>query len=226
MVGLTVAVLVLGAWLWAGLATWIGPHLDYDRTGYMAAVERWLSTGSPYLPEDVETSSTWSRWTFLHPPVALAVMLPFSVLPPLLWYVVPIAAVSWAVLHWRPAVWAWPLLAACLVWPRSGAMLVVGNTDLWLTAFVCLGLRFSWPAVLIAIKPSFAPLALLGIRDRRWWAGAAILAIVSLSFGSLWIEWLQVLLNTATAVTYSLLALPLVAGVPLIAWVSRTAPSP
>ena len=82
----------------------------------------------------------------------------------------PIGAVVWSVWS-RPTRWIYPLIALLMIWPRSTGGLIVGNTDMWVCAFVALGLRYGWPALPIAIKPSFAPLMLVGIRHRSWWWG-------------------------------------------------------
>ena len=149
-------------------ATDLDPAIDI--TQYLAATRRWLETGTPYLPNEVAAPFQFGYETFLHPPVSL-LFLPFLYLPIALWWAIPIGAVVWSVWSWRPTRWIYPLIALLMIWPRSTGGLIVGNTDMWVCAFVALGLRYGWPALPIAIKPSFAPLMLVGMRHRSWWWG-------------------------------------------------------
>ena len=153
--------------------------------------------------------------------MSLLLFLPFLYLPIALWWAIPIGAVVWSVWSWRPTRWIYPLIALLMIWPRSTGGLIVGNTDMWVCAFVALGLRYGWPALLIAIKPSFAPLMLVGIRHRSWWWGLPVLAIVCLPFGALWFDWLAVIRNAPANLAYSFANLPLM-FVPIVAWLGRT----
>jgi hypothetical protein len=195
--------------------------LDWDRGHYMDAVKRFLDVGTPYLPSEVAAPFDYSPLTFLHPPLALWLMTPFAFLPAVAWYVVPTVVVAWCLLLWRPSPLGWAIVGLCLMWPRSAAMIVNGNTDMWAAAFVALGLRFGWPGPLVLIKPSLAPFALAGIRRRSWWLGVGLVVSLSLPFGSLWVDWVRVLLHAPGGLLYSLLAVPGVA-VAVAAWVCRT----
>jgi predicted DCC family thiol-disulfide oxidoreductase YuxK len=73
----------------------------------------------------------------------------------------------------------------------------------------------------MALKPSLFPLAFVGARRRTWWLAAALLAIAAIPFGSLWIDWFNVVRHSPGDLAYSLLALPLVL-LPLIAWLGRS----
>lgn len=188
---------------------------------YLDATRRWIASGSPYLPSEVLGPFDFASQTYLHPPLGLYLFAPFTVLPLVLWWAIPIAIVCLVVVSWRPDRWAWPLIALCLLWPRSPASLVVGNTDMWVAAALALGLRSGWPAVLVAVKPSFAPLMLAGAGARSWWIALAIVGLAAVPFGDLWLEWLAVISNAPADVTYSVLSLPLVL-VPVIAWLRRT----
>jgi hypothetical protein len=66
---------------------------------------------------------------------------------------------------------------------------------MWFAAFVALGTIYHWPSVLVLIKPTLAPFALVGIRHRSWWIALAALAVVSLVFLPMWQDWLAVTLN-------------------------------
>jgi hypothetical protein len=195
--------------------------LDWDRGHYMEAVARFLDVGTPYLPNEVAAPFDYSPLTFLHPPLALWLMTPFAFLPAVAWYLAPILLIAWCLYTWRPSPVAWAIVALCLMWPRSPAMIVNGNTDMWAAAFVALGLRFGWPGPLVLIKPSLAPLALAGIHRRSWWLGLALVVALALPFGALWVDWVRVLLNAPGGLFYSLLSVPGVA-LPIAAWMGRT----
>jgi hypothetical protein len=207
-VGLLGAALIV--FLWALLGPYGRANLDWDRAHYLSATARWLDTGTPYLAEEVAASFDYQPDTFLHPPVALLLFLPFRWLPAIVWYAIPISIVVVLVLSWRPARWTWPILAACLAWPRTSGMLIVGNTDLWVAACVALGLRWGWGWALIAVKPSFAPLALLGVRRRDFRIAVAVVGAVSIPFGRLWLDWFSVVVHAPGGILYSVLGLPLV----------------
>jgi hypothetical protein len=57
---------------------------DHDRIWYMDAASRFMLFGSPYSPSAV---------AFLHPPIALLLFVPFTRLPGILWYAVPVGIV-------------------------------------------------------------------------------------------------------------------------------------
>lgn len=193
---------------------------DWDRGHYMDAARRFLETGTPYLANEVAGPFDYVPLTFLHPPLALWLMTPFAFLPDALWYIVPIAIVAACLIAWRPSPLAWAVVALCLLWPRTPAMIVTGNTDMWATAAVALGLRFGWPGPLLMIKPSLAPLALAGAKRRAWWLGWVLVFALSVPFGALWYDWIQVLLHAPGGLLYSALAVPGVA-MPIAAWLGR-----
>jgi hypothetical protein len=192
---------------------------------YLDGTRRWLETGSPYLPNEVAAPFDFAPLTFLHPPVALYLFLPFLVLPLQLWWIIPIAVVVAIIVAWRPAPWSWPVMMAALVFSRFHVPLIVGNTDLWVWAGVAAGLRFGWPALLVVVKPSLLPLAAVGIRQRSWWIAAAVVALACLPFGALWFDWIAVVRNSPAPVTYSVLNLPWLL-IPVVAWLARAKQHP
>ncbi len=207
------------AWFAAGGVAIIMP--DWDRGHYMDAALRFVDAGTPYLASEVAAPFDYVPLTFLHPPLALWLMVPFAYLPAAAWYIVPIVIVAWCLLAWRPSPLAWAVVALCLLWPRTPALIVTGGTDMWATAVVALGLRFGWPGPLLMIKPSLAPLLLAGInRGRAWWLGWVLVVVLSIPFGALWLDWIQVLLHAPGGLLYSALAIPGVA-LPLAAWLGR-----
>ena len=166
--------------------------VDWDRGHYMDASQRFLDIGTPYLPWEVAGPFDYTPLTFLHPPLALWLMVPFLFVPAILWYVVPIAIVVVLIASWRPSPLALALVALCLMWPRTPAMIVTGNTDMWVTAFVALGLQLGWPGPFVLIKPSLAPLALAGFPRRAWWLGVGAVVVLAVPFGLLWVDWMLV----------------------------------
>lgn len=195
--------------------------LGNDLNGYVAGARRFLDTGSPYLAEQLSGSWQLQPDSFIHPPVALLLFVPFIVIPAALWWLIPIGVTIAAVWRLRPAAVAWPVMAACLLWPRTAGILIAGNTDMWVAAAIGVTLAWSLPAsVLLVMKPSYLPLAIIGIRERRWWVAALVAGALSLFFIALWFDYLTVLRGARLEPWYSLLNLPYVA-VPLIAWLAR-----
>jgi hypothetical protein len=191
-----------------------------DVTHYLRATRRWLEFGTPYLADEVARPFAFGLETFLHPPGALLLFLPFTVLPVVLWWVIPTGILVLSIRAWRPDRWTWPIIALCLLWPRTQTALMYGNTDMWIAAFVALGLRFGWPGLLVMVKPSFAPLMLIGSRSRSWWLALLPIAIAASLFGQLWLDWLAVIRHAPADWTYSLTSLPMIA-IPVVAWLRR-----
>jgi hypothetical protein len=69
------------------------------------------------------------------------------------------------------------------------------------------------------VKPTLAPLALIGIRRRRWWFGLGAWLLVCLAFLPMWPEYVQVLQNARdpAGLLYSFNDLPLMA-IGILAW--------
>lgn len=225
---LTVVLLVLAAIRLADVLT--SPFgqrfLANDLNGYLAGTQRFLETGSPFLPEQLSGAWQLAADSFIHPPPAVLLFAPFLILPAILWWIIPIGLTMAAVVRLRPAAWAWPVMAACLLWPRSAGILIAGNSDLWVTAALAVTLAWSLPvSVLIALKPSYLPFALAGAVWRRWWIGAAAVVLISALFGALWLDYLAVLRGISLEPLYSLLNAPYVL-IPVIAWLARTRPAP
>jgi hypothetical protein len=192
-----------------------------DLVHYVDGAERWWATGSPYLPNEVAGAFNYETETFLHPPVSVLLFAPWVVLPPILWWAIPIGIVAAHILAWRPAPWTWPLLAFGLAQPPFHQALLWGNSNLWLAAALALALGGGGWAALFLLKPSLGMLAVFGMHRRSWWLTAGIIALVCVPFGLLWVDWLKVLLNSPVDGTYGLPNLPWVL-MPVIAWVGRT----
>jgi hypothetical protein len=193
-----------------------------DLNGYLAGARRFLESGSPYLAEQVNGNWTLQPDSFIHPPIALLLFIPFLVLPAVLWWAVPLGLTVWAIVRMRPAVWAWPLMALCLLWPRTAGILIAGNTDMWVSAAIAVALAASLPTtVLLIMKPSYLPFALIGLPWRSWWIAGAAISLAAAAFAALWFDYVKVLRGVTLEPLYSLYNAPFVL-VPVIAWIART----
>ena len=196
--------------------------LGMDYVFYRDVAARWLETGAYYLPHQLSGPYTATLMVDnLYPPPALLLFLPFLVLPWILWWAIPIAVVAWFIAWERPNPIVWPLLALVLIWPRTQTAFLFGNTDLWMAAAVAGGLRWGWPAALLAIKPTFLVFAVVGIRRREFWVALGVLALVSIPMAALWVDYVQAMRNITIPADYSVGSLPLVLA-PVIAWLARS----
>lgn len=191
------------------LATLTGPFGQFvgvDAARYVEHASWWLAGRSPYMPHEVAGPFVYSEDTFLHPPLALPLFAAFTILPLPLFWAIPLSIIGWSIR--RAPTWTWPLLAAALAWPRTQGALIVGNTDMWVAAFAAAGVRYGWPAVLVAVKPSLFPLAFTGALHRSWWVAGVAVAVACIPFGALWLDWLAVIRNSGVGLDYSLLNAP------------------
>lgn len=223
MFALTAVLLLLAAFrLYATFtAPWWAGHWGTDLIHYVGAMQRWFDTGSPYVPSEVAGSFTYTEQTFLHPPISIILFAPFLVLPWALFWIIPLAVFGYSVLAWKPAPWTWPLMALPLIVYPVGAIILNGNTDMWMWACFAAGLRWGWPAAFMVVKPSLAIFGLVRVTSKRWWLVTAALAAFSLALIPWWIEWVQVVLHSPGGLLYS-------AGnvwmflIPVIARIGRT----
>jgi len=226
--GLTVAILGVALLeLAANLFHVLPPgdsFLGMDFVFYRDVAARWLETGAFYLPHQLSGPYTATLMVDnLYPPPALLLFAPFLVLPALLWWIIPIMVLGVFLAWCRPGPIAWPLLALVLVAQRTQTAFLFGNTDLWMAAAVAGGIRWGWPGALLVIKPTFIPLALVGVRRGEFWKALAALAVVSIPMAALWLDYVQVLRNVTIDADYSVGSLPLVLA-PVVASLLRTRP--
>ena len=176
------------------LTSMVQPHLTIgmDFGIYMERTRDWLAGDGFYLPYqlsgpyDITASSPPPA---LYPPPILLITVPFALgLPAVLWWAIPLGVIGWSLR--RTPWWAWPLLAALFVYPRTWIALVYGNPVLWAFAALTAGL-----GLLAALKPTLLPFALIGIRSRRWWQWAAVAAALSVPFIAMWPDYVTALSN-------------------------------
>jgi hypothetical protein len=225
VVCLTLAVVILGV-LAVDLAPLL-PSLDPAKVAvdyhlYLDVTSRWIHGGTYYEPWQVAGPYATVPGAVLYPPPFTLVVAPFLVLPWILWWAIPIGIVAAVTWRMRPRVWAWPLIAFCLWFPGTTVMVVAGNPTMLFVAAMSLATLWSAPAVFILLKPSLLPFALFGIRRRRWWIALGVLALVSLPFGTMWVDYVKTLLNAqnTNGLWYSVGQAPAMA-LPLAAWVGR-----
>jgi hypothetical protein len=193
-----------------------------DYSLYIDTAARWLHGGPYFQPHQLQGPYEISAGDVLYPPIGLLLFVPFTVLPAILWWALPGAAIVWSLNRLRPARSAWLWIAACVAWPTTPLKIITGNPVIWAVGAMALGVVYAWPSVLVLIKPSLFPFALFGAWNRRWWAALVCLVVIALPFGSLWLDWVRSVLNSqGGGVAYSILEVPMLA-IPVIAWCGRT----
>jgi hypothetical protein len=221
-----IGVLGIAFFLVAGTqAGWDRPWFD-DLTIYTDATTRIVSGDSWYLARQVSGPYELLDGDVLYPPVSAWFFLPWLVLPAWTFAALPMAVIAWSIATTRPAPWTWPIIVFGLVFPITLIYAAYANPTLWIAAFLALGLRFGWPGVLVLLKPSLAPFALVGIRSRGWWIGLVLLGLASLPFLTATIDYPRVVTDArGGSLLYSGTSIPILM-VPLVAWLGRTVGKP
>jgi hypothetical protein len=189
-----------------------------DANIYFDAANRWLADGTWYLDRQLHGSYAIQIGDVLYPPILLYVLLPFQVLPRVLWWAIPLVISVVALARIRPPRWSWPLLLVCLAWGPAMAQIVKGNPVMWAMAALAASIAMGWPSTLVLLKPSLFPFALIGVRRRAWWLQLGLLALLSLPVFGLTLLYPQVILDSqGGGLLYSLndvplLLLPVIAG--------------
>ncbi len=197
---------------------------------YRDAAARWLAGGPFFEPYQLAGPYPISAGDILYPPVGLWLFVPFAVLPApvaaVLWWAIPIGIIAWAIARLRPGPRAWPLIALCLAWPTTPLKIWTGNPVIWAVAAVALGTLYRWPSVFALLKPSLFPFALFGADRRSWWLALAAFVALSVPFGSMWLDWVDSVVNSrGGGILYSALEIPMLV-LPLVAWLGRTRAAP
>jgi hypothetical protein len=111
----------------------------------------------------------------------------------------------------RTAWWSWPIIAVLGVSANTLITYINGNSSMWLAAAFGWSLYLGWPAGLLALKPSLAPLLLPGFRKRPVAVVALAVApiVLTLPFLHAWSDFVTVLRNAeGIDPTYSLVQWP------------------
>lgn len=195
----------------------------WDFALYRDAAARWLHGAGFYSPEQL--AGPYLNLTgVMYPPPTLLLFLPFTELPTVLWWAVPIGIVAWRVWTLRPSPWTWAGIAACLAWPLTVEMIYNGKPALWIVAALALATRWPWVSVFVLAKASLFPFALVGVRNRSWWLALGTCAVVSALFLPMWPDWIAAVLNARgefSGPLYSLRDVPALC-IPLIAWLGSS----
>lgn len=222
---LTGVFLLVAGWEALYLVPYIGSQnaIGTDHAFYREVGQRWLDSGVYYLPHQLSGPYVVrADVDVLYPPLGLLLFVPLIWMPFPLWWIVPAAVVGYVLWRLRPALWTWPIIALLFAWPRSVSNLIYGNSDMWVATLIAAGMLFAWPAVLIVLKPSVIPFALIGIRRRSWWIAAGVLVLLSLPMLGLWRDFLVAIGNSDAEWYYSLDDIPPL-FIPVMAWLGRRA---
>jgi hypothetical protein len=237
MLALALAALAFAAAVWAVEAGLHGAHraLGLDYRVFAAYGQRLIATGSLYTPAQLAGPYEWASLPpdplvapfdpatipCVYPPPVALLALAAALLPWPAWWIAPLGVVAWCVASWRPAPWTWPLLAAVLAWPGIPAVAMVGGSAMAMTAAIAAGLRWGWPSLLLVVKPTFAPLLLVGAHRRSFWLAVPVAAVLSWVFVQDWIRYPAVLANAWPPAARDLSSVLPFAAIPLIAWLGR-----
>jgi hypothetical protein len=220
--GLSIAVFALPVLFVLVIPDPLEQPFGVDASLYRDAAERWLSGGPFYEPRQLAGTYEVAHGDILYPPVGLWLFVPFTVVPLVLWWVIPGVVTAVAVWRLAPRPAAWPLIALCLAWPTTPLKIWTGNPVIWCIAAMALATVWRGAAPFALLKPSLAPFALFGVRDRAWWIGLAVFVALSVPFGAMWLDWVTSVMNSRGAgLLYSALEAPMLA-LPLVAWLGRT----
>jgi hypothetical protein len=209
----------------------------FDFNFYLNVARQFLATGEMYAPyqltgpyPEVIYSGGWA--TNLYPPPMVLLFAPFTILPAVLWWVVPLSIVAYMAWYWRPAPWSWPVLTGALALLPFAISIAMGNTILWAMAATALATRWPGAAVGLAGKPLLLPFAVLFLRrSRSWLWGLGIASALALLFLPFWGDWFTAMRNEVTGAglfgaLFYFFPAPLLALVPIIPWLARTRRAP
>lgn len=204
-----------------------------DWRNYGTATRTWLDGGGWYLERQLGGPYEIRPGDVLYPPTWLLLFVPAALAPWPAWWLVPGTITVVVIARLRPSPLGVATIAAFLAWPPTAVHLLTGNPGIWLVAALAAAMHLRWPAAFLLTKVTVAPLALVGIRDRRWWMTAGALVAASLVVLPMWPDYVRVLLDARhpAGILYSAQDLPMLL-VPLVARATskparpRTEPSP
>ena len=201
-----------------------GQTVGLDLWLYLDRTRSWLDGGGFYLARQLAgVAYDTTAGDVFYPPTILWLLVPFTVLPAVLWWAIPLGVTVVAMVRLSPGRLAWPVLALLAVYPRAWEMIVYGNPSMWVIAGIAAGAAWGWPAVVALIKPTLAPFALIGVRRRGWWIGLGVVVAASVPFGTMWVDYAGVLAHATNrlGIDYLLGEWPIALG-PVIARLAST----
>lgn len=199
-------ILVVDVSFWAtairsGFAT---PYYGGDFDTYRDAAARWAAGGGFY--HDYQLVGPYNMWSrghdlapVMYPPPFLLVMLPFTVVPVALWWLIPIVGTALIVVSHRPSVPAWLIILGLVAYPSTYMMIATGNPAMWGMFAIALATRWPFFGPFVLLKPTLLPFALVGVSYRSWWLGLAVLVVVSLAFLPMWYDYALVLFGAQSS---------------------------
>jgi hypothetical protein len=199
--------------------------IDYQL--YVDAARRWLESGIFYLP--FQTAGPYNVigiGEVLYPPVILWLLVPFTILPAILWWAIPLGLTAVAIARMRPAAWSLALAGAICTTHAVQAPIFWGTPVIWLAPAVAWGFLLGWPAVFVLIKPTLAPFALSGLtRPRAFLVGLALFVALAVPFLPMWFDWLAAIRNSDLGIFYAFTQ-NLLLVVPVVTWLGRDGRAP
>ncbi len=177
--------------------------LDYGI--YRDRTRSWIAGDGFYLPRQLHGPYDVQPGDALYPPVVLVLLVPFTVMPAPLWWVLPVALLATGLWRCRPAWWAWPLIAAAAAYPRTIQAVLFGNPSIWAFALVAAGAAWGVLGPFVVLKPTLAPFALVGLRcPRAMLRGVAVVLLLGALFAPMWPDYSHVLLDARAGAGYGL----------------------
>lgn len=195
-------------------------EVGYDADLYARIAQRWLDTGQLYYPTQLSGPYPPEGEVNLYPPLALYLFVPFTVLPRILWWAIPLATTVYAFCLHRPPTWTWPVFAAVAATAPFGTMLAYGNTGMWVLAIVSLATLRPALAILLAFKPPVFPIALLFAGRRSWWLGAALVTVAAIPFWAYWPQFVTAARNVGGPTLLYSINSALMFAMPIFAWLT------
>jgi hypothetical protein len=191
-----------------------------DHAIYMAQAHRILAGGPLYPSWELAGPFVAVQLPELYPPPTVyGLFVPMSLLPDLLWWLIPLGITASVVAYHRPSAWGWVAILGLLFgMPATWVVLAAGNPSIWVAAAIAIATLRPTFAIAVLIKPTLAPFAVLGVRSRLWWAGLALYLALALAMLPAWLDYVSVLLNFRA--NLSLIEVPLML-IPVAAWLTR-----
>jgi hypothetical protein len=192
---------------------------------YVGAAQRWLDSGQFYWPAQVAGPyHVHDLPSILYPPPILYLLVPFTVLPGVLYWLIPAVLTLIAFWRLRPAPWSVLAIIALAATGFVQGPVFWGTPVFWLVPVVAWGGLLGWPAPFVLLKPTLAPFALVGLRRPRGFVlGILLLAVLSLPLIGLWGDWFAAIRNSDLSPTYGIEQVLLLL-IPLLAVIGSTRP--
>lgn len=200
-----------------------GWGLDYNL--YMERARSWLAGDGFYQLHQLTGPYPLRMGDATYPPVVLWLLVPFTVIPWPVWWIVPLGIIAAAIRAIRPTPAAWLVLAFVAVWPRTWVAVTLGNPSMWAFAALAAGLAWGWGGAFAAFKPTLGPFALWGANRRSWWIGAGLFVLLCIPFGTMWFDYATAMRNAQMTEQFGLGYIvgewPIAAGLIMASWLSR-----